>query len=299
VEKAVIAVCGPIHTPPSVIDLLASRDFEATQSLGKKQGYIGWRNDRFVFEEFSEEVLRNAAGERAKEISWARSAVAIAPAMPKKDFSQETRTIIDMVGHVACDPAVAADGNGLLLLSEDMGFRMWSGMTFEILTTWLQPVLMVARAEGHLDSTDYCEAVNMLALSGHSFISLDHSCLMRQARKSNFALTGELSRLLSVVGGPMADLAANTRVLSAFFDALWQECSDELRVKRIASEGFVSITTGRQEDQRQIIALILSQLRRKKELMNEHALGWLIGHSIGLPYLEELLQMQRNFLGKF
>jgi hypothetical protein len=89
-------------------------------------------------------------------------------------------------------------------------------------------------------------------------------------------------------------MSTNTVVLSAFIDAMWQECSDELKVKRIASEGFAAITTGRQEDQRQIIALILNQVRRKKYLMNEHGLGWLIGHSIGMPYLDQLLQMQKN-----
>jgi hypothetical protein len=86
--------------------------------------------------------------------------------------------------------------------------------------------------------------------------------------------------------------------LSAFIDALWQECPDELSVKRIVSEGFVAITTGRQEDHRQIIALILSQIRTKKILMNLHALGWLIGHSIGMPYLDDLLQTQKKFLAK-
>ena len=297
VEKAVSAVCGPIHTPQSVIDLLASRDLESRQNIGKKQGYIGWRENRLVMEEFSAEFMKNVAEERAKELSWARSAVAIAPAMPKKDFSQETRTILDMVGHVACDPAVAADGNGLLLLSEDMGFRMWSAATFQIPTTWLQPVLILARDEGDLNTEEYCEAVNMLALSGHTYISLDHNCVMHQARKDNFALNNELSRLLGVVGGPMADLTTNSRVLSAFIDALWQACPDELCVKRIVSEGFLAITKGRQEDQREIISLILSQLRTREILMKEHALAWLIGHSIGLPYLDELLQMQRKLLG--
>ena len=28
--------------------------------------------------------------------------------------------------------------------------------------------------------------------------------------------------------------------------------------------------------------------------MHEHALGWLIGHSIGMPYFDELLQMQKD-----
>ena len=298
IEKPVTAVCGPIRATQSVIDLFASRAFEAKQNMGKKQGYIGWRNDRIVFEEFSLESLKNAADQRAKELLWVRSAVAIVPAMPNNDFSPETRAIIEKVGHLACAAAIAADGNGLLLLSEDMGFRMWSAATFQTLTTWLQPVLIVARAEGHLDTPEYCEAVNMLALNGHSFTSLDHFCLMHQARKSNFALTTELSRLLNFVGGPMADLATNTRVLSAFIDALCEECSDDLRIKRIASEAFDAITKGRQEDQRAIVLLVLKQIRLKKNLMREHALGWLVGHSIGLPYFDELLQMHKEFLAR-
>ena len=121
---------------------------------------------------------------------------------------------------------------------------------------------------------------------------------MHQARKSNFVLTDELSRLISAVGGPMADLTTNTRVLCTFIDALWQECPDEFSVKRIASEAFDALTRGRQEDQRRIVLLVLKQIQFRKNLMREHALGWLIGHSIGLPYLDELLQMQKNLLAR-
>jgi hypothetical protein len=83
--------------------------------------------------------------------------------------------------------------------------------------------------------------------------------------------------------------------LSLFIDALWRECTDDLKVKRIASEPFRSIVTGRQEDQRKIIIMVLKQVQERKQLMREHALAWLIGHSIGLPYLDELLRLQRKF----
>jgi hypothetical protein len=82
-----------------VIGLLAYRAFEAKESVGKKRGYIGWRNNQIVFQEFSDDVLKNDADERATELAWAKAGVAIVPAMPRKDFSQETRTTIDLVGH--------------------------------------------------------------------------------------------------------------------------------------------------------------------------------------------------------
>jgi hypothetical protein len=63
---------------------------------------------------------------------------------------------------------------------------------------------MLARDEGSLSRDDYCEAVNMLTLSGHAYISLGSDCLMHQARKDEFALSKDLSRLLASVGGPLA-----------------------------------------------------------------------------------------------
>lgn len=293
VEKAITAVCGPIYTSQSVIDLMAARALEAKQNIGKRQGFMAWRGDRLVFEEFSEESMIQVADEREKEISWARSIAAIAPAMPKKDFSREVQATINTVGHVACDPAVSADGNDLLLLSEDMGFRLWAAATFEISTSWLQPVLIAARDQGHLATDEYCKTINMLVLSDHTYISLDSNCLMHQARKDNFAVTSELSRLICTVGGPTADLQANSGVLSAFIDMVVKECPDEIKVLRIASEAFHSITKGRQEDQRQLVLIVLKQIRTNKKLIYEHALGWLIGHSIGMSYFDELVQVYK------
>lgn len=250
--------------------------------------------DRLVFEEYSEEMMKQVADERTNEISWARRVTTIVPAIPKEDFSEDTRKTINMVRHNVCDPAVAADGNNLLLLSEDMGFRLWSASAFSAPSTWLQPVLISARDEGHLTADEYCEATNMLALSGHTYISLDVNCLIYQARKNNFTLTAKLCRLIEILGGPSADLRANSGVMSAFIDVLLHECSDEFMVQRIISEIFSSIIKGRQEDQRQLIALILYQMRQKKKFVFKHALGWLVGHSLGMPYFNDLLQMQKN-----
>lgn len=214
--------------------------------------------------------------------------------MPKRDFQKEVKIIIDKVGRVACDPAIVAEGNDLLLLSEDLGFRTWSKEAFDIPITWLQPVLMAAREEGYFEQKEYCEAINLLVLSGHTYVSLDPSCLMHQARKNDYILTNELTCLLKMVGGPSADLNTNTGVLANFIDMLWQECLNDFKVKRIVSESFNTFVSGRQEDQRHIIGLILNQVRIKRYLMSDHALNWLIGHSIGMPYFNELLQIKRN-----
>ena len=294
VEKAVSEVCGPIHTTQAVMDLLLSRALEAKRNIGKKQGFMAWREDRLVFQEYTEDILKNVSDECEKEIAWAQSVVKIASTMPKKDLSPEVRKAIDVVGNIVCDPAIAADGNELLLLSEDMGFRIWSAATFEISTTWLQPVLIAARDQGFLTVDEYCKAINMLALGGHTYISLDPNCLIQQARKDNYEMTKDLAALIRTVGGPSADLRTNTGVLSNFMDMVLQECFIDIKVRRIASEAFYSITRARQEDQRQLILVMLNQIRTNKSIMTENTLGWLIGHSMGMPYFNELLQMEKD-----
>lgn len=292
VEKAVAAVCGPIHTPQSVVDLFASRSMEAKQNVARKRGFLGWREEHLFFEEYTEENMKYVAEEMEKESSWVKSVVRIATAMPKDDYLKEAKIIIEMVGHSICDPAVVADGNDLLLLSEDMGFRAWSEATFGIPTTWLQTVLVCAQSEGYLALEEYCEAINLLALSGHTYISLDPSCLMNQARKDDFSVTKELSCLLGRVGGASADLNRNSGVLSSFIDMLWQECFDNFKVKRIVSEAYNTFAKGRQEDNRQIVSLILKRIRVNRKIIVEHSLSWLIGHSIGMPDFNELLQIK-------
>ena len=289
VENAVAAVCGPIYTTQSVIELLVSRDMEASQNIGKKQGFLSWCEGRLVFEEYTQEILNSIAIERKEDVLWARHITAIVPSMPKIDYSKNVREIVEVIGNIACDPAIAASGNDLLLLSDDMDFRIWASKTFQIPVAWLQPVLMIARDEGHITHDAYSEAINCLALNGHTYTSLNPDCLMHQARKDDFLVTKDLSRLLSRVGGPAANIFKNSGVLSNFIDMLWQECPDKCKVMRIISELFRTFIKGRQEDQRQIIELILWQVRTKEQLIFEHALSWLIGHSLGMPYFKDLL----------
>ena len=84
----------------------------------------------------------------------------------------------------------------------------------------------------------------------------------------------------------------NIKVFTEFIRVLWIECSEGLNVNRIISEGFVAMTQGRDEDVRSIIVTIIRQTNGPRELVRKNALAWLIGHSIGMPYLDALLELQ-------
>lgn len=297
VEEAVAAVCGPIRTTQSVLDLLAVRALEAKHEIGKKKGFISWHQDQLVLTEYSEEMLRQAADECETERSWAVSKLTVVPAMPKHDFSEEMRTMMELVGHAVCDPAIAAHGNDLLLLSDDMGYRSWSTAAFNVPTAWLQPVLMVARAENHLSVEKYYEAVITLVLSGYSYISLETDCLNYEGRKNDFGVNDRLGRLIDAVGGPLADLRTNCNVIARFLDSAVEECPDETAAMRIASRVFKSMTRERAENRRDIVGLIIKRLKARPRWMREHVLGWLVGHSIGMPDFDEMLTKYKDLFG--
>jgi tetratricopeptide (TPR) repeat protein len=292
VGDAVVSVCGPLHTPQSILDLLASRAIETANEVDKAKGFISWRDGQLIMQEYTEEMLKNAAEQSEAERAWAFANVAVVIAMPKQEFSPETHAIVEMMGEEACDPVVAADGSGLLLLSDDMELRNWAGTAFGVSATWLQPVLVVARHEGKLSQEKYFEAINTLTLSGHSYTSLEPGALVHQARKSEFDVTDNLRRLLEAVGGPTSDLRSNCKVVAEFLDLVMQECTDDLKVMRIASHAFESMAKGRIADQREIVARILQHITTRPEWMGEHGLAWLIGHSIGMPDHQELGALQ-------
>ena len=100
--------------------------------------------------------------------------------------------------------------------------------------------------------------------------------------------------MIEILGGPSSDLIANTGVMASFIDVLLYECFDGFKVRRILSEIFVSITNGRQEDQRDLIELIMRKIRTKRKFLYEHALSWITGHSLGMPYFCDLLKKQRS-----
>jgi hypothetical protein len=297
IGDAVAAVCGPIHAPQSVLDLMAARALEAERNVGNTFGFMSWRDGQLVMQEFTEPMLESAAAEAEAERAWAMENVAVVTAMPKQDFSRETRAVIEMMGAIASDPIVAADGSGLLLVSDDLGLRAWSALSFGVSSTWLQPILMVAKREGHISEVRYCEAINTLALSGHSYTSLDPECMFYQARKDGFELTDNLRRLIDLIGGPNADLSTNCNVAAQFLDLVvraTRECIDDLRVTRVCSQIFDSMTKGRGRDQQAVVSLIMERTKARRGWLEGQALAWLVGHSIGLPEFDALVTLYRE-----
>lgn len=167
-------------------------------------------------------MLKNAVDQCEAERSWAFGNVAVVTAMPKKDFEQETQTTVQTIGHVACDPAIAADGSGLLLLSDDMGLRLWSRGRL-----WDHGELVAARTDGRKwrgqpVGEEVLRSDQHAGMSEHVYTSLEPGGLMHQARKNVF----EVSRNCAAFWMPLALRGQTCMTAVPRITALieWQAC---------------------------------------------------------------------------
>jgi hypothetical protein len=285
IQREVEDVCGPIHAPQSVIDVFMKRKIDLLDR--HKQGSLSLVDGKLVLTKMTEKDKNAIRKEREEELLWIRDHVKNVSTMTKRDITPEAQKMLNIFGASILDSALASDGNDMLLLSEDMGFRLLSIELFNIATTWIQPILTIALQKSLISNEQYCEKIIKLVLFGHSYISLDANCLMYQVKKDDFKVTKELSSLLEIIGGLRADVYSNSKVLSEFFDLLCQNCYDYSKIQTIISEALLSFTKGRR-DIRPFVWLTIGQMRIKKPFIIEHCTGWIKGHSFGMPYFDNL-----------
>jgi len=297
-EDAVRAICGPLKVTQSVMDILVVRAEEARQSIGRKQGFMSYKNGGIQVTELTPEDLSGFLKLCEDELEWARSALEIIPAIPAHDLSEEQAGLIDIMEEYAWEPVVAAQGQGLLLLTEDMPLRGWAVSSFKAEASWLQPVLMLAHDEGALTKEAYVEAVVTLAQCRHYHTSVRADELVHQFKKDNYEVTERLRAVTRMTTGPMADLRTNIPVLTAAIvmaDKMAKKDGVEhSKVCRLASEFFTALVAGRMSQQR---ILVWATAKDGPDWLRHHAVDWLVGHSIGTPEFPKLLEIQKRLRG--
>lgn len=295
IADAIKGICGDIYTTKTIHDLLLTRIVDSERNIDRKQGVISCQDDQLIYEEQSKENLEKIINAHKQFRDWAKKETLIAPALSKQELSQNALSLIETVGSTVCDPVIAADGNNLILIAEDYGLRLWATEIFNISSTWLQPVLILANQNGFLTDEKYAQTVIELALRDHYYVSLNAKCLIHQARKDNFEVSESLSSLLKVIGGPNADISSNSIVLAEFLDMVIRECESKRKSESIMSEVFLAFTSNRDNNIYDMVRLIYRRITLKDKYIFRHVLGWLTFNTMGLPYYEDIEKSYRKY----
>ncbi len=249
VVDAVEAVCGPIGVTQSTIDEFREelRELERLPADGRG-GQAGWRDGRLVFQETTPEMRARWIDTMRADIAWLTEACTLIPAEADQDVPHTMRGMSSAVDDTFLDPILAADGSNRLLLAEERSFRVIGASELGLRGVWLQPVLLIARDQGHLSNDAYCDAMNQLIYAGHETISVDTAMLVRASEQAIERGDDIHKSIFARIGGANAEMRSHLSVSIGFINHVWSRPSPSLAQQAHTGELLRCLIAGRQRD---------------------------------------------------
>lgn len=253
VEDVVAAVCGRIGVTQTTIDFFRDRQRQVEEIRNGRSGSLGWRNDRLVFHQFTEEDRTKLLQLMESDLSWLTSTCETLVAEPNRELSERLRGINSLLGCGFADPILAADRANRILIVEDLAYRRLANQEFQIPSTWLQPILMIAVNTGILSHDRYCEAIVQLADAGHKFTSIDTNTLIYASNQLAKGKSPYYKSTFAQLGGANADIQSHRRVALSFLRHIWKVPRPELVRQAHTGELLRCLLSGRTSDWPQIL----------------------------------------------
>ncbi|MFO1097892.1 MAG: hypothetical protein U1E81_06350 [Xanthobacteraceae bacterium] len=290
--EAVAAVCGPIR----IVDATASRLQQEAEELAARINdddmSLFWKDGQIYREIIDSTKKHHALRELQDDRQWLEKNAKIIPAQGTTDLSRDLRSLVARFGSAFIDDAIAAQGAGVILLSEDQSLRALATAEFGIKTTWLQPVLMRARDNGHITQSEYREAIRWLIESRFEFVSVDSDMLIAAiSGASAVPLPKVFTTVASRIGGAKADMRSHLGVAFGAIKIFWNDRNIPDLVKSAAVGSLLENLT-KERPIEHVLAILVKAIRfGKSELadlyFNQYVENWRIGHFIVIPKQNE------------
>ena len=219
-----------------------------------------------------------AFGSRKTQLSFQRR---------KPRPSPEWRPLIERFGSSFLDEIRAAEGAGLILLSEDQSLRALGEADYVVPAVWLQPVLMRALDLNLISEEAYRDAVVAMIDSRFQFISVTSQLLFSAVRgASGHVLPPDFEKLASKVGGKIAEFGSHASIAYRTAVAVWHDYGLTDTVKQ-AVVGRLLERLIVERSQIEVRAIVygwvqLESERARNSSMITYIQGWLRGHFIVL-----------------
>jgi tetratricopeptide (TPR) repeat protein len=274
-QTIIEAVCGPIHVTQSTIDLLGRRKAQAVERKRRGHGNIYSDGGNLRYVEVPDDVLERAVQTAEKELTFAKS-FKVLPTVPKDDPPKLVGGLAKLTTS-ALASVYAASGGDLLFMSEDLTKRQIATL-MNVPSTWLQPILTIAKERRLLSVEDYANCIAKLVEFRQRPISIDGYTLFRAAEFSS-SRQGDTTfdRCVTALGGSDADPISHRNVACQVIHDVWLKNRPDRR--RYCSLILENLVRGRTEDYGEILDgvsnyLSGSGLPRAVEFLNE----WKKGH---------------------
>jgi tetratricopeptide (TPR) repeat protein len=284
-EAAVIGVCGPIHIVDETSLLVQRKVHELKERLDEPGMSLSWRDGQAFRQETTPQEKREILRVYEDDQQWLAANAVIIPAEGNRDPSPEWKPLIERFGSGFLDEIRAAQGPGLIFLSEDYLLRTIARLDFGVQGTWLQPVLMLASQQKMITRDEYRRAIAFLIDAGFHFISISPDLIVEAVRgAAEHTLPREFEALASRIGGKTADIESHFSVALRAARAIWVDDSISWTVRQGAYGRLLErlITDRSPIEVQAILGLWIEEARRFERNMFSYISGWLRGHFIEL-----------------
>jgi cellulose synthase operon protein C len=181
------------------------------------------------------------------------------------------------------DPIYVSLADNLLLVSEDLQYRVIARQTHGREGAWLQAVLMVAHEAGALDNNAYADATYGLAAQKHSHLTLTAQNLRQIVKRDASANLEKLEVVAAFIGNETADPTSHINVTWEFFVQVWNTnltYMQKAKATGIMLERLLGMLA--RFDLIKEVYLDLIRSSRGQPLLRQYLIAWARGHFLDL-----------------
>jgi hypothetical protein len=298
-EKAVVAVCGPIGIVEATALHYQHRVRELSERIGENDMSVSYRDGQYYRMETTPEEKQKALELAEADRVWIAENTTVIAAEGKVDPSASWRPLIEQFGASFLDELRAAQGSGRLLVCEDQLLRQLGLLDFHVPGTWLQPVLMRALSMKIISEDEYRNAIVQLIDTGLEFISINPNLLVSSLRGApDLALPTAFTKLASRLGGKKAELASHVQVSMNTTIRVWEDETIPWTLRQAAFGHLLErIITERPPEQiTDIMAAFVQRdpWRGSSRSIFAYVVDWLRGHFIVLLPAAQLRRAKKK-----
>jgi tetratricopeptide (TPR) repeat protein len=220
----VTSIAGPISIAQATLDDFIDRAHKGELLVGRYQGNLSQRDGRLIPERIHPAHIDLAIDVRRSALDWLRENTRVRPAIGPPSMARQLAAILpnQLSGQFQDEVLIAAE-TGLLLLTDDLGYRRFAGSAGIRRKAGLAALLRVALVRGTLDFSRYVAAIAALGRARHRFIATDSEDLTEALKQDGGTVGPVLRGIANLFGGAGANLAVQWHLASGFLEALWRD----------------------------------------------------------------------------
>lgn len=276
----VVATCGTVFVPRSVVDRLTLRREQYKQSVVSGRGFLAYHEGKILHTEVTSEKMAYLRDDIDAALLWIEQHEAAKPLVLDDTASPVMREHVQSGETDMLDAAILSITTDRLFVCDDLAMRSIHRSLGGTRATWLHDVLTHAHIAGLVDSERLTQQTVDLIRSGHAYLGVTGlmMALGVQMDVLDLGRLGDRAELLiSRLGGEIAEPISH---LHAACEALFHIWSTEsvLRVREAATGKILeSLLKGRSSDWTAILRAI-EQFSSKVPGLGRYVREWGKGH---------------------